>query len=281
MIKSQLMLPGKTVFTRLHLLLILITCALPGLSRASEPAWLKVAYKVPSEPTLRNLALKQRNLFQFFLDSALHGEGRDDFLKVANKVHNDITWRNGKGGNIYNEAFQRSYQFVKTYDLNGMPDTIMLIPYMESQWHGRKGKRSADYGYWQLVPEVIREIQTLDYVSATLKSANIDDIRADAKLSTQAAQVHLHRYHFYFAKVAQFPEADAWLLTFTAFNWGAGNVKRLIADMENAGEETSYASFYHRLYHAHQINPGDKSLKAAVEYVPKLWNIAQLIHDSN
>lgn len=273
------MLPGKTVFVQL--LLTLITYALPGLSLANEPAWLKVAYRVPSEPTMRNLALKQRDLFQFFLDSALHGKGREDFLRVTKQVHNDITWRNGKGGNIYNDAFQRSYKFVKTYDLNGMPDTIMLIPYMESQWHGRKGKKSADYGYWQLVPEVIREIQTLDYVSDALKTANIDDIRADARLSTLAAQIHLHRYHFYFAKAAHFPEADAWLLTFTAFNWGAGNVKRMIADMASQGEETSYASFYHRLYLAHQANPGDKSLKAAVEYVPKLWNIAQLIHASN
>ncbi|MBU0656894.1 MAG: transglycosylase SLT domain-containing protein [Gammaproteobacteria bacterium] len=275
------MLPGKSSFARLPLLLALALAGLPTISHANEPAWLKVAYKVPAEPSLRNLAHKQHDLFQFFLDNALHGNGKNDFLHIAKKVRNDITWRNGKGSNVYDDAFQRSYPFVKSHDLQGMPDSIMLIPYMESQWHGKKGKKSADYGYWQLVPEVIREIQTLDYIPDGLKTSDIDTIRTDATLSTQAAQVHLHRYHFYFANVAKFPEADAWLLTFTAFNWGAGNVKRMLADMQSKGLETSYSAFYHNLYAAHQDNPGDKSLKAAVEYVPKLWNIAQLIHASN
>ncbi len=275
------MLPGKSSLVRLCLILAITSSAIPSLSHANEPAWLKVAYKVPQTPSIKNLAHKQYALFQFFLENALSGTGRDDFLLVANKVSNDITWRNGKGGNIYNDAFQRSYPFVRAYDLQGMPDTIMLLAYMESQWHGKKGKKSADYGYWQLVPEVIREIQTLDYVPATLKNTSIDTIRSDATMSTQAAQIHLHRYHFYFNNVARFPEADAWLLTFTAFNWGAGNVKRMIADMESRGLEATYANFFHTLYKAHKTNPTDKSLKAAVEYVPKLWNIAQLIDKSN
>jgi hypothetical protein len=162
-----------------------------------------------------------------------------------------------------------------------MPDSILLIPYLESQWHGKRGIKSKDYGYWQLTPEVLKEIQTLDYVPAALKSMNINKLRSDAALSTQAAQAHLHRYHFYFANVAGFSESDAWLLTFTAFNWGAGNVKRMIADMQSEGVEANFANFYHRLYAAQQATPDDISLRAAVEYVPNLWNIAQLLKDSH
>ncbi|HRJ51138.1 MAG TPA: transglycosylase SLT domain-containing protein [Candidatus Thiothrix moscowensis] len=275
------MLPVTSTITRSILLLALNSLLTPAISHANEAAWVKVAYQTPAKPSLDNLAQKHHDLFRFFLDNALHGRGKEDFLRVSAAVRNNITWRNDKGINIYNEAFRRSFAFVKKHDLQGMPDTIMLIPYMESQWHGHKGEKDGDYGYWQLIPEVITEIQTLDYVTDALKTTNIDKLRADAELSTQAAQVHLHRYHFYFAKVARFPEADAWLLTFTAFNWGAGNVKRLLADMQNQGQEISYANFYHNLYAAHLRNPADISLKAAVEYVPKLWNIAQLLHKSN
>jgi hypothetical protein len=257
---------------------LLIAVTGMGVAHANEPAWHKVVYQVPvAESPLTHLAHKHHELFAFFVKNALHGKGKKDFEAVSQRVKNKIMWRNGSGTNIYHEAFVRSYPFAATVDLQGMPDSILLIAYLESQWHGKKGKKSADYGYWQLTPEVLKEIQSLDYVPAILKTTHINKLRADASLSTQAAQVHLHRYHFYFANVAKFSESDAWLLTFTAFNWGAGNVKRMIADMESEGVEANFANFYHRLYAAHQANPGDVSLRAATEYVPSLWNIAQLI----
>lgn len=43
----------------------------------------------------------------------------------------------------------------------------MLIPYMESQWQANKGDPKGDYGYWQLVLEVLNEIKTLDYIPAS------------------------------------------------------------------------------------------------------------------
>lgn len=252
-----------------------------GVAQAAEPAWVKVAYKTSVKPSLNSLAHKQHALFEFFLDNALHGKGKQDFQQVTEQVKNNIVWRTDDGKNAYDAAFVRSWPFVRNVDLKGMPDTILLIPYMESQWHGKKGRKAADYGYWQLTPEVLKEIQSLDYVDADIKSADINKLRADADLSTRAAQAHLHRYHFYFANVAGFAESDAWLLTFTAFNWGAGNVKRMLADMEADGIQPDFASFYHHLYSTHRKHPGDKSLKAAVEYVPSLWNIAQLIRDSH
>ncbi len=247
---------------------------------AETPAWHKVAYQVPAKASITQLAHKHYDLFAFFLSNALHGEGKTTFLQVTEQVRNKIQWRDKQGDNAYLDAFIRSYPFVKKVDLQGMPDSILLIAYLESQWHGKKGKKSADYGYWQLTPEVLKEIQTLDYVSDAIKTTGINKLRSNASLSTQAAQAHLHRYHFYFADVAGFAESDAWLLTFTAYNWGSGNVKRLIADMESRGIEPNFANFYHALYAQHLKQPGDRSLKAAVEYVPSLWNIAQLLKDA-
>lgn len=248
---------------------------------AETPAWHKVAYQVPAESSSAQLAHKHYDLFAFFLSNALHGAGKTTFLQVSEQVRNKIQWRDANGKNDYLDAFIRSYPFVKSVDLQGMPDSILLIAYLESQWHGKKGKKSADYGYWQLTPEVLKEIQTLDYVSDAIKTTGINKLRADATLSTQAAQAHLHRYHFYFADVAGFAESDAWLLTFTAYNWGAGNAKRLLADMERRGIALNFANFYHELYAQHLKQPSDRSLKAAVEYVPSLWNIAQLLKDAH
>lgn len=277
------MLPGKTTTRYTLTLLTAITCLAPASSPlAAEPAWHKVAYRIKvDEPSLPTLAARHHALFTFFLDNALHGKGKQDFERVAKQVKHNIRWRDGNGNNAYEQAFRRSLPFVKTLDLQGMPDSIMLIPYLESQWHSKKGEPAGDYGYWQLTPDVLREIQTLDYMPAAIKTTGINKLRSDASLSTQAAQAHLHRYHFYFANVASFPESDAWLLTFTAFNWGAGNVKRLLADLQSEGIEANFANFYQRLYTTHKANPGDISLRAAVEYVPNLWNIAQLIRDSN
>jgi hypothetical protein len=279
------MLQRKNSFPHFYrrILTLLFTCTvLAGVAQAAnEPEWHKVAYKTQAKPSLKNLANKQYELFRFFLDNSLQGAGKKDFLHVAKQVKNNITWRDEHGKNAYNEAFRRSYSFVQSTDLKGMPDTILLIPYIESQWHGKKGEKSGDYGYWQLIPEVIKEIQTLDYVPASVRETDINTLRENATLSTEAAQVHLHRYHFYFANVAKFSESDAWLLTFTSFNWGAGNVKRMIADLQADGIKANFSNFYHRLYATHKIRPGDKSLEAAVEYVPSLWNIAQLINSAN
>lgn len=258
-------------------LALLLCLSLVSVAHAKQPAWHKVAHQAVNDDSLRALAHKQHASFAFFLDNALHGKGRKDFLSVSKQVKNNITWRNEQGHNVYSDAFRRSWSFVRSLDLKGMPDSILLLAYLESQWHGHKGRTDGDYGYWQLVPEVIQEIQQLDYVPKRLRKADINSVRADARLSTEAAQIHLRRYYFYFANVAGFPESDAWLLTFTAFNWGAGNVKRLLAELQAEGIKANYANFYQRLYATHRKNPQDHSLRAAVEYVPNLWNIAQLL----
>jgi pantothenate kinase-related protein Tda10 len=60
-------------------------------------------------------------------------------------------------------------------------------------------------------------------------------------------------------------------------NWGAGNVKRMLARMGRKGITENFSNFYHYLYETQQLYQGDKSLKAALEYLPSLWNIAKVI----
>lgn len=264
----------QPIFTTLLLLIALFA---PNL-QANSTAWERGIYQGKKVTNHKTLVKKQHDLFKFFLDHALRGKGKALFQKVSARVKNNITWQADGEENVYEQAFLRSYPFVRQVDLQGMPDIILLIPYLESLWGSTKGNPAGDYGYWQLVPEVLEEIQTLDYVPEILKTTDINTIRSDAKLSTLAAQVHLRRYWFYFNRVAKFPESDAWLLTITSYNWGAGNVKRLIAEMRDQGIPASFSNFYAYLYAKQQKNPKDKSMRAAVEYLPNLWNISQLLH---
>jgi hypothetical protein len=248
-------------------------------SHAASGSW-QQAVPAPTKTTLSKVASYQHDLMKYFLDRSLTGKGKQAFQKVSKRVANNITWRNSSGGNGYLAAYERSYTFIKKVDLQQMPATILLIPYLESQWHGTSGDPSGDYGFWQMVPEVVNEIRTLDHAPVSIKKASANTIRSKANLSTQAAQLHLKRYYFYFAKVANYSESDSWLLTITAYNWGSGNVKRLMAELQAKGIKPTYSNFYNALYKKQQANPNDVSLRAAVEYVPSLWQIAQMI-DAN
>ncbi|MFZ1388831.1 MAG: transglycosylase SLT domain-containing protein [Thiolinea sp.] len=267
-------LPSKCSLAGLFIILGLSLT--PNISQAAETAW-QQALPAPTQPSLSKVAAYQQDLFQYFLNHSLSGKGKQSFQKVSKRVANNITWRNSKGGNAYLSAYKSSYPFIKKVDLQQMPAIILLIPYLESQWHGTRGDPSGDYGYWQMVPEVVNEIRTLEHAPSAIKKSSANTIRSKATLSTQAAQLHLRRYYFYFAKVAKYSETDSWLLTITAYNWGSGNVKRLMEELKAKGIKQNYANFYNALYKKQQANPSDISLRAAVEYVPSLWHIAQMI----
>jgi hypothetical protein len=231
--------------------------------------------------TPKALAQKNYATFTNFLENSLSGQGKIDFYQMSQQVKRNIQWLDDNNTNAYNNAFHRSFKFLQTYDLTGMPAIIMLIPYMESQWYPTKGDPKADYGYWQLVPEVLNEIKQLDYVPASFHKYNLDQIRENPQLSTKAAQIHLRRYYFYFAKVAKYSESEAWLFTLVAYNWGAGNVKRVLAELKAKGQTPDFANFYHTLYNLYRKHPNDRSIRAAAAYVPSLWNLAQLLKKLN
>ena len=62
-----------------------------------------------------------------------------------------------------------------------------------------------------------------------------------------------------------------------SYNWGAGNVKRMLLKMKRKGIKRNFSNFYAYLYKRHRLRKKDRSLKAAVEYLPSLWNIAKVI----
>lgn len=243
--------------------------------------WQQYRTELPARNNRANIATQQLELFAYFLQHSLHGKGHKAFRKVSKRIKNRITWRNRRGHNIYNQAFRKSYRFVKRLEFHEMPEIVMLIPYMESLWEPHKGHPASDYGYWQLVREVTDELIQLDYAPKALKKTHPDKIRSNAYLSTMAARMHLRRYYFYFAKVAKFSETDAWLLAMTSYNWGAGNTKRLIIKMKKQGISANFSNFYAFLYQQQRNNPSDLSLRAAVEYIPGLWHIAKLIKEEN
>lgn len=229
----------------------------------------------------KSYAAEHLVIFSNFIDDSLTGKGRDAFDQMVQDVENNIQWSEGKRKNKYLDAYHRSYPFMRALERDDVPLTVLLIPYLESTWHGKKGNPSSDYGYWQMLPEVIDEIQQLDQASDDLMTMDTNDVRSDADLSTEAALIHMHRYYFYFHSVAGFSESDSWLFAITAYNWGAGNIKAMIAQMEDKGKTVDFSSFYHYLYTLNKKKGGDKSSRVALEYLPNLWNIALLIQEKD
>lgn len=262
---------------------LLLFCLLLNLSFVSaEPApWSLIIHHDLQKKNPKNFAERNHVLFKYFIENSLQDEGKQDFLRVIKQVKNTIFWTGNSGKNIYIDAFQRSYpsiHHIKRQD--NIPEIVFLIPYIESLWRSKSGKPSADYGYWQLVPAIVEEIQTLNTTPHVIKKASLNKIRSSFRLSTQVALIHLRRYYFYFAKVAQYTESDAWLFSILAYNWGSGNVKRMLADMQTQNIEANFSNFYHYLHEKYQNNPSDKSMKAALEYLPRLWNISLVIRQS-
>lgn len=211
------------------------------------------------------------------IDESLDGEGLAAFNTVSERVENNIHWSDGNTINKYVKAHKRCLPYLNKQIGSDMPSFVFLIAYLESGWLADVGNPEHDFGYWQLIPEVIEEIRGLPEASLALAEASVRTIQTSEDLSTEAAFIHLHRYEFYFQHIAGFSEADAWMFTLVAFNWGVGNVKRLLLAMEQEEEVLSFSNFYVHLLAKSEENSDDKSLRVATEYIPNLWHIAVLL----
>jgi hypothetical protein len=218
-------------------------------------------------------------VFRYFLDNALRLKGRKDFDSVIKRVKNRIFWKQNKQKkNLFIDAFHHSYPQIKHYPLpSDVPHMVLLIPYLESLWRAKAGDSSKDYGYWQLLNAIVKEIKELPSTPAYLKKLSINKIRSHHKLSTTVALIHLKRYYFYFHSVSGFSKTDAWLFSIISYNWGSGNVRRMLRKMKKKKIKLSFSSFYHYLYQKQKRDKDNRSLTSAVEYLPHLWNIAQVI----
>ena len=230
-----------------------------------------------AKQTLKGFALLQYESLQTIIEASLNGAGLEEFNKITLRVANNIQWSNGKSTNRYIKAHRRCYPYLKRQSRDDMPAFLFLIAYLESGWRAKVGNPLHDYGYWQMTPEVVREIRKLPEASKKLSRSSLKRIRNHKDLSTEAAFIHIHRYYFYFRHVANFEEADAWMFTLVAFNWGAGNVKRMLIDMETEEKDLTFSAFYQYLVARSNNNEDDKSMRIAVEYIPNLWNIALLL----
>ncbi|NOQ36609.1 MAG: transglycosylase SLT domain-containing protein [Methylococcaceae bacterium] len=250
--------------TRLFLLILLFSAPL-------------TAATLPSSTSLKDFSTQKHKTFQTLIKASLYGEGKRLFEEITKKNKHDIFWSSKGKKNRYQTAFKRAYPTLKNADSKGIPDIIFLIPSFESLWQAKNGTPNSDYGYWQLVPTIVNEIKTLPTTPKKIKSATINKIRTDPLLSTEAAVIHLRRYYFFFTKVAKFSNSDACFFSIVSYNWGAGNVKRMLGFMQTEKIPLNFSNFYQVLYNTHKKLPNDKSLRAALEYLPNLWNLAQVV----
>ncbi|MCK5727065.1 MAG: transglycosylase SLT domain-containing protein [Thiotrichaceae bacterium] len=248
-------------------------------SLAKESDWMFIIPDNIQKKNRNNYAERSYIVFSYFLNRSLELGGKEDFEAVTQRVRNRIFWKQSRRKkNLFVDAFHRSYPTLKHYQLpDEVPHMVLLIPYLESLWHSKAGNPRKDYGYWQLLNSIVKEIKELPTTPHYLRSMSINRIRTHHKYSTRVALLHLRRYYFYFNKVANFSKTDAWLLSITSYNWGSGNVKRLLQKMKREGIELNFSNFYHTLYQKQSLNPEDRSLRSAVEYLPHLWNISQVI----
>ena len=234
---------------------------------------------VSAKQSLHDLAVIQYDGLLDIIDASLRGEGLEVFEEITLRVENNIQWSpNQRKNNRYIKAHRRCYPYLKRHDREDMPIFLYLVVYLESGCRAKVGNPLHDYGYWQMIPDVVNEIRQLPEASEKLKQSSLKRIRNNKALSTEAAFIHIHRYHFYFRHMANFEDADAWMFTLVAFNWGAGNVKRMLVDMEKEEIELSFSNFYAYLVARSKSNKEDKSMRVAVEYIPNLWNIAMLLN---
>ena len=233
---------------------------------------------VQAKDSAPDFAISHYESLEAIIYMSLEDEGSEAFGAVTARVKNNIQWSDGKTPNRYIVAYQRCIPFLEQSSIReNMPSFVFLIVYLESACRADVGNPDHDYGYWQMIPEVVEEIHKLPEASEALAAASIHEIRSSQTLSTEAAFIHLHRYYFYFRHVAGFEEEDAWMFTLVSFNWGAGNVKRMLIAMQEEEKEISFSSFYKYLFDKNKLNKDDKSMRVAAEYIPNLWNIALLL----
>ncbi len=262
-----------------YLLYFILVLLFINTALAKESDWAFVTPYKTQKSERDQYVDKIQVLFRYFLNQSLRSDGKKDFEKVIKRVRHRIFWKLDKNKkNVFLDAFQRSYSKVKHYKLPAnVPQIVLLIPYIESLWQAKAGKSAKDYGYWQLLRGVVKEIKQLPTTPKYLKKMSIDKIRTHHKYSTRVALLHLQRYYFYFHHVRRFTKTDAWLFSILSYNWGAGNVKRLLVKMKKQKIKLNFSNFYHYLYKKQARNKDNKSLRSALEYLPHLWNIALVI----
>lgn len=125
------------------------------------------------------------------------------------------------------QSFDRAslYLFYVVQELNarGMPLEIALIPFIESSYSPLQKGTLHHAGIWGLMPSAGKHLK--------LKQNAFIDERRDILRSTQGALDYLQEFYAMYGD---------WQLAIVAYNWGPGNVSRLIAQ---AKAKKSFSGF--------------------------------------
>ena len=141
------------------------------------------------------------------------------------------------------------FYIVEELELRGMPTELALLPFVESAFNPQAVSSANAAGMWQFMPATGRTFE--------LKQSVFRDDRRDVLASTRAALDYLQRLYNQFGD---------WHLALAAYNWGEGNVGRLVARNQRNGQGVGYLDL----------------LSAPMEtrmYVPKLQAIKNIVSD--
>lgn len=140
------------------------------------------------------------------------------------------------------------FHVVQELEKRNMPTELALLPFIESAFNPQAFSSASAVGLWQFMPATGRDYQ--------LKQTMFKDERRSVLASTDAALTHLQRLYGLF---------NDWQLVLAAYNWGEGNVARIIKKAQAEGRPTDYNSL------SAYMPPETRN------YVPKLQAVKQIV----
>ncbi|CAN7460918.1 transglycosylase SLT domain-containing protein [Massilia sp. LjRoot122] len=140
------------------------------------------------------------------------------------------------------------YHVVQELEKRGMPTELALLPVIESGFNPQALSTANAAGLWQFVPGTGK-----DY---NLKQNMFKDERRGVLASTDAALSYLQRLYTMFGD---------WQLALAAYNWGEGNIQRIIKKNQALGKGTDFDSLA-------ELMPAETR-----NYVPKLQAVKNIV----
>ena len=141
-------------------------------------------------------------------------------------VKNHINWYSTRPDYIQRTTTRASrylYYVLQELEKRNMPTELALLPFIESAFNPHALSTASAAGMWQFIPSTGR-----DY---NLKQTMFKDERRAVLASTDAALSYLQRLHGMFGD---------WQLALAAYNWGEGNVQKLVKRNQSLGRATDF-----------------------------------------
>jgi membrane-bound lytic murein transglycosylase D len=140
------------------------------------------------------------------------------------------------------------YHIVQELEKRGMPTELALLPVIESAFNPQALSTASAAGLWQFVPGTGKDYD--------LKQNMFKDERRGVLASTDAALSYLQRLYTMFGD---------WQLALAAYNWGEGNIQRIIKKNQALGKGTDFESLA-------ELMPVETR-----NYVPKLQAVKNIV----